>query len=43
MPSYATQKENAQLKETLRTYLGSAVNDDLIVPPTRTIQIGAPN
>eukprot|EP00903_Cladosiphon_okamuranus_P013611 g12676.t1 len=39
----ALQRENTKLKEKLRTYLGSAVNDDLIVPPTRTIQIGAPN
>ncbi|CAN0551213.1 unnamed protein product, partial [Ectocarpus sp. 8 AP-2014] len=36
------QQENTRLKEMLRSYLGSAVNDDLIIPPTRTIQIGAP-
>ncbi|CAM9565011.1 unnamed protein product [Ectocarpus sp. 4 AP-2014] len=36
------QQENTRLKEMLRSYLGSAVNDDLMVPPTRTIQIGAP-
>ncbi|CAB1096302.1 unnamed protein product [Ectocarpus sp. CCAP 1310/34] len=38
----AWQQENTRLKEMLRSYLGSAVNDDLIIPPTRTIQIGAP-
>ncbi|CBN80015.1 conserved unknown protein [Ectocarpus siliculosus] len=37
------QQENTRLKEMLRSYLGSAVNDDLIIPPTRTIQIGAPH
>ncbi|CAM9689132.1 unnamed protein product [Ascophyllum nodosum] len=37
------QEQNSKLKGMLRTYLGSAVNDDLIIPPTRTILIGAPS
>lgn len=36
------QKENSRLKGLLRTYLRSAVNEDLIIPPTRTIQIDGP-
>lgn len=35
------QEQNSRLKGLLRTYLGAAVNDDLIIPPTRTIQIDA--
>ncbi|CAM9509628.1 unnamed protein product, partial [Chrysoparadoxa australica] len=38
----AQQDENVELKKLLRTYLGSEVNQDLLVPPSSTINFGAP-
>ena len=36
------QRENESLKELLHTYLGARVNEELIIPPNRTIQLGGP-
>jgi Sperm tail C-terminal domain len=33
------QEENAGLKKLLNAYLADKVNDELIVPPTQTIQV----
>jgi len=35
--------QNQNLKELLNQYLGSQINDELIVPPTETIKLGASN
>ena len=36
------QKQNVELKALLRQYLGSAVNDELIIPPTQMIRVHEP-
>lgn len=33
------QEQNTQLKSLLRQYLGSQVNDNLLIPPTQTIRL----
>ncbi|KAH9106648.1 hypothetical protein AeMF1_017788 [Aphanomyces euteiches] len=35
----ALQTQNGELKALLRQYLGSAVNDELIIPPTQMIRV----
>ena len=35
------QSQNQNLKELLNQYLGSRINEELIVPPTETIKLGA--
>jgi len=36
------QQKNDALKELLHTYLGARVNEELIIPPNHTIQLGGP-
>ena len=35
----ALRAQNSELKSLLSQYLGSAVNDDLLVPPTQMIKV----
>ncbi|RHY94758.1 hypothetical protein DYB37_006006 [Aphanomyces astaci] len=38
----ALQMQNSELKALLRQYLGSAVNDELLIPPTQMIRVQEP-